>query len=40
MMSNAGHPEEGTRNIVAECLGRVILLQPHELVGRAYAEVS
>lgn len=39
MMSHAGHPEEGTRNAVAECLGRVTLLQPLELVPRLHAEV-
>ncbi|VDM16997.1 unnamed protein product [Hydatigera taeniaeformis] len=40
MMSNAGHPEEGTRNVVAECLGRVTLLQPLELVARLHAELK
>ncbi|KAL5964650.1 Cullin-associated NEDD8-dissociated protein 1 [Taenia solium] len=39
MMSHTGHSEEGTRNVVAECLGRVTLLQPLELVPRLHAEV-
>ncbi|VDK35860.1 unnamed protein product [Taenia asiatica] len=40
MMSHAGHSEEGTRNVVAECLGRVTLLQPLELVPRLHAELK
>ncbi|KAL5105662.1 Cullin-associated NEDD8-dissociated protein 1 [Taenia crassiceps] len=40
MMSHADHPEEGTRNAVAECLGRVTLLQPPELVPRLHAELK
>ncbi|KAH9279556.1 Cullin-associated Nedd8-dissociated protein 1 [Echinococcus granulosus] len=40
LMSHATHPEEGTRNTVAECLGRVTLLQPAELVPRLHAELK
>lgn len=39
IVSEAGHKEEGTRNIVAECLGRVAFLQPDELVPRLHQEV-
>ncbi|VDN99390.1 unnamed protein product [Rodentolepis nana] len=38
IISQAGHKEEGTRDVVAECLGRVTFLQPEELVPRLHRE--
>nr|CDS26345.2 Cullin associated NEDD8 dissociated protein 1 [Hymenolepis microstoma] len=40
IISQAGHKEEGTRDVVAECLGRVTFLQPEELVPRLHREMK
>ncbi|VDL11664.1 unnamed protein product [Hymenolepis diminuta] len=40
IISQAGHKEEGTRDVVAECLGRVTFLQPEELVPRLHQEMK
>ncbi|KAM3186028.1 hypothetical protein ACTXT7_005209 [Hymenolepis weldensis] len=40
IISQAGHKEEGTRDVVAECLGRVTFLQPEELVPTLHREMK
>ena len=34
LLRHAECPEEGTRNVVSECLGKLTLLEPHQLLSR------
>jgi len=40
LFANCESPEEGTRNVVAECLGRLTLLNPRELIPRLQASLG
>ena len=40
LMSHCECPEEGTRNVVAECLGKLTLLQPDPLLGNLQQQLS
>ncbi|CAL8068437.1 unnamed protein product [Calicophoron daubneyi] len=40
LIINAGLPEEGTRNVVAECLGRLILVSPRQLMDRLRQQLN
>lgn len=38
-MSHCDCAEEGTRNVVAECLGKLTLLQPESLLNRLQSQL-
>uniref|UniRef100_A0A5K3FJZ9 TIP120 domain-containing protein n=1 Tax=Mesocestoides corti TaxID=53468 RepID=A0A5K3FJZ9_MESCO len=40
LLSNAGRPEEGSRSLVAECLGRIAILAPKRLIPQLAAELN
>ncbi|KAF5404768.1 Cullin-associated NEDD8-dissociated protein 1 [Paragonimus heterotremus] len=40
LIASSGLPEEGTRSIVAECLGRLILVSPRQLINRLRQQLN
>ena len=40
LVAHAGAEEEGTRNVVAECLGRLVRIQPKALLPKLQAHVK
>nr|VZI30741.1 unnamed protein product [Spirometra erinaceieuropaei] len=40
LLANSGRPEEGSRNLVAECLGRISLISPQLLIGRLQTQLN
>ncbi|KAG5441081.1 Cullin-associated NEDD8-dissociated protein 1 [Clonorchis sinensis] len=40
LMASSGLPEEGTRLVVAECLGRLILVSPRDLINRLRRQLT